>query len=255
MMVRTKTLITIHSGGLEAPANSRIYLEKALEKRPDIIEIDVRRTADNAAILSHDAWPPGGGPLLSRRTLAEIKAVYPEALTLEEAIDLCHHHSICLNLDIKEYSAVLPAAKMVKKKKDSGPFLFSGCGKEEVPALREALPEARVLYNARSWDTGEFEDYSKYVLAMMEEAEQLGCFGLNISSKDVRPGLMGYSRLFDIPVFVWTVDDRQTMRELAMMGVYSITTNNVDLLREVLSSFLSEKRRLEDVDWVNRRLF
>ena len=66
---------------------------------------------------------------------------------------------------------------------------------------------------------------------------------------------MGYSRLFDVPVFVWTVDDRDTMRKLALMGVYSITTNNVDLLREVISSVLSEKRRLEDVDWVNRRLF
>jgi len=255
MMMRTKTLITIHSGGLEAPANSRTYLRKALEKRPDIIEIDIRRTSDNQAILSHDAWPPGGGTLLARRTLAEVKAVYPEVLTLEEAIDLCHHHSICLNLDIKEYDAVMPAVEMVTKRETSGPFIFSGCGRDEVNALRAALPEGRVLYNARPWDHGEFADYSRYVLAMMGEAEELGCFGLNISSKDLKPELMGYSRLFDIPVFVWTVDEAETMRELVMMGVYSITTNNVDLLREVLSSVLSEKRRLEDVEWVNRRLF
>lgn len=255
MMLRTKTLITIHSGGLEAPANSRTYLFRALEKRPDIIEIDVRRTADNIAILSHDARPPGDKTLLSERSLMEIKAAYPEVLTLEEAVDICHDHSICLNLDIKEYSAVMPAVEMVEKKKDSGPFIFSGCGREEVTALRAALPGARVLYNARPWIAGEFADYSRYILAMMDEAEQLGCFGLNISIEDLKPELMGYSRLFDVPVFVWTVDDRDTMRKLALMGVYSITTNNVDLLREVISSVLSEKRRLEDVDWVNRRLF
>ena len=58
-MLKAKTLITVHSGGLDAPANSRLYLKRACEQHPDIIEIDVQETADNVAVLSHDPYLPG----------------------------------------------------------------------------------------------------------------------------------------------------------------------------------------------------
>lgn len=61
---------------------------------------------------------------------------------------------------------------------------------------------------------------------------------------------MGYSRLYDIPILVWTVDDEERMQELITLGVYSITTNNVDLLRTVLRRNSGRKLRLYDTDWI-----
>lgn len=250
-MNNSKLLITIHSGGLDVPANSRLYLERACEKRPDIIEIDVRQTSDGVAILSHDAVPQGGDTAISEMVFTDLKSTNPDILTLEEAIDLCAAYKICLNLDIKEFGAIHVAAEIVRQKHNAGPFIFSGCRKDEIRELHNILPDSKVLYNAKSWDPHEYPDYSHYALAMIRETEELGSFGLNISYMDLRPELMGYSRLFDVPVLVWTVDDRRIMRELIMMGVYSITTNNIDLLREVISSTTSEeKRRLNNTDWI-----
>jgi glycerophosphoryl diester phosphodiesterase len=39
-----------------------------------------------------------------------------------------------------------------------------------------------------------------------------------------------------IPIFVWTVDDPVRMKELIGMGVDSITTHEVDLLKNIIDA-------------------
>lgn len=252
-MNKIKPLITVHSGGLAAPANSLLYLERACSLAPDIIEVDVRVSADQIPVLSHEACLPDSPVPIRSRYYKELKAGNADLLTLEEAIVFCATYKISLNLDIKELEAIQSTAGLVRQKEYHQACIFSGCGEAEVRALFSEYAEARVLLNAEHWDVQKFPDYSTYAQFLCHQAETLGCFGINICHYDLRPELMGYSRLFDIPVLVWTVDDKETMKNLIMLGVYSITTNEVELLQQVLSEVSNGNvRRLYDTRWVNR---
>lgn len=253
-MNKTKTLITVHSGGMNLPANSRAYLEKACDQNPDIIEIDIRETIDKVVVLSHDPNFPGSDIEIVKLRLKEAKKIYPDLMTLEEAIEICAYKGFCLNLDIKELHVIPSVVTVVKKYLDRCCFIFSGCGPLEIRKLFSIYPEARVLYNVPARDRALAIDYIGYIADSFKIVKQLGCFGLNISYKDLRPEIIGYSQIDDIPIFVWTVDDRKVMHDLVKMGIYSITTNNPELLRDVIEDVASSERRLSNVDWVKKKL-
>jgi|GEM_PF-1243632 len=248
MTTEHRPLITVHSGGFSTPANSMAYLKLACEKRPDIIEIDVRATLDNVVILSHD--PAVGNSVIAEVTSAQLFETNPTVITLEQALRICEDHRIGLNLDIKEQRVIDPLLRILDRHKSERPFIFSGCGRPEVEELHRKSPRSRVLYNADPWDWKKVPDYRDYMRAQLSAVKELNCFGLNISCEDLRPEFMGYSRLYDIPILVWTVDDEERMQELITLGVYSITTNNVDLLRTVLRRNSGRKLRLYDTDWI-----
>jgi len=60
-------------------------------------------------------------------------------------------------------------------------------------------------------------------------------YGLNICHEDVQPYLVESCKDRRIPIFVWTVDDPDRMKELIGMGVDSITTHEVNLLKTMLN--------------------
>ncbi|MGM0432230.1 MAG: glycerophosphodiester phosphodiesterase [Spirochaetota bacterium] len=247
-------LITVHSGGLEAPANSREYLLKACRIHPDIVEIDVRKSIDDIIVLWHDESIPGCNEPISCLPYAQLKVAAPQLLTLKEAMDICAESGICLNLDIKEAGAIPALCRMLQATPHTGETIFSGCGKEEIATLHQLLPGARVLLNATPWNPAAFSQYTDYALKQIRAVEALQCFGLNISYNDVRPELIGYAKLHDIPVFVWTVDDILVMRDMIKLGVYSITTNNVELLRREMNNLRTRgDRKSENVEWLRSK--
>ena len=249
MMKRTRPLVTLHSGGLDTPANSRLYLERAAQMRPDICEVDIRACADGELVLSHDPEPPEGPPY-ARMTLAEARFRNPGLVTLREALAFFREHRMCMNLDLKDPSVVRPAGELIREIREGGPFLFSGCGSREAAELLEVFPSARVLFNAPSWDRNRYPEYSRYATEIIRESQELGCYGVNLCYRDLQPELVGYSRYHQVPLFIWTVNDPEEMEILMRLGVYSITSDRIDLLRSVMEASFAGPDRLEDTLWL-----
>src|SRR5438270_3675446 len=91
-----------------APENSLRGFALAMTLGADMVETDVRATADGALVLAHDDVLRIRGRLsvqIARTTLATLRRLIPDGeplANLGEALDLRHHGaSLRFNLDIK----------------------------------------------------------------------------------------------------------------------------------------------------------
>ncbi len=227
-------LITLHSGALGTPPNSLDYLKTAIRYKPDIIEIDVRVTGDNIAVLCHDPFITGisGEKVyLDSHPIRFLKDVKPDLLTLKEALRFSREKGLFLNLDLKSIEAADALVADLTHLDQSDNIIVSGCHKKEAAYLREKIPHLRVLYNIQDEElTMDPQGYMESVKTVVNEASRLGCCGLNVNYLFCRRDLVKYAALRSLPTMVWTIDDRDLMQDFMDMGVYSITTNRIDLL-------------------------
>ena len=78
------TLVVAHRGASAiAPENTLEAFEKAIQLGADMVEFDVRRSADGVLVVSHDPLPPTDVP------------------TVEQVVDLCRGR-IALDVELKE---------------------------------------------------------------------------------------------------------------------------------------------------------
>lgn len=208
-------LITMHSGSGGTKANSFAYLQYALETKPDVMEVDVRLSADGRIVLSHDA-----------------EAHYANNMMLQMVVKSCRDRGILVNLDIKEIEAIEPVCKVLMQNHWIGQVLFTGCQEPEIEQIHRLLPNANVLFNADRWDAK--QPYERFVEQMIDCTVASKAYALNICHEDVMPFLVESCNARGISIFVWTVDESDRMEECISMGVASITTHDVNLLRTVI---------------------
>ena len=90
------TLITAHSGCENTPDNSIEAVLAGIRAGADCVEVDVRIGAQGVLMLTHDL--PGKGE---------------EPAILEQAFACLQGTNVCINCDLKEYEALLPAEWML----------------------------------------------------------------------------------------------------------------------------------------------
>lgn len=236
-----RPLVTAHSGCLGSAPNGRRHLELALEARADVIELDLRLSADREIVLVHDdaIAGPGGVSLPISTTghgelLEAARAAGGELLTLGEALDFLAGREAMLNLDAKEGEAALAAAPILRRRGILDRVLFSGLEEAEARELRAGQPDVRCLLNADALlpASGYGEEEVRRACAVLTES---GCCGLNLDWRAARPGLMAYARLRCIPILLWTIDTEAELRLALELGPWSITTHRPDLLVSMLS--------------------
>lgn len=162
-------VVTVHRGDWRNfPENSIPAIESIIRMGADIMELDLKMTADSVLVLSHDADvkrctnfskvfrdEPGKSAKVKDLTLAEIKrlslkrahGVAIDTLrmpTLEEAL-LCCKDRICVNVDqgYDYYDAVLA---ITEKLGVTDQILIKGKKPIEVVAAHEAAYEHNMMY-------------------------------------------------------------------------------------------------------------
>lgn len=210
-----KVLITMHSGSAGTEPNSVAYLKYALKARADIMEVDVHSSKDGKIILSHDQ-----------------DSVISD-LSLDEVLLKCSMAGIKVNLDIKHVQAIEPVVALLKQNQYQDQVIFTGCQEEELSLLHRLLLCPFALFNADRWDR--VQSYSHFIHTTITRAKKANASALNINAEDVEPVLVHACKEEDLPVYVWTVDEQIRMEELIAMGVASITTHEVELLRSLLA--------------------
>ena len=228
-----KVLITIHSGSAGTEPNSVAYLEYALKAQADIMEVDVHASKDGKIVLCHDQYLKDSDSPLEEMEYARIEALSPPLLSLEEVLHKCRMAGIRVNLDIKHPQAIKPVVALLQQNQYQNQVLFTGCQEEELSLLHQLLYRPVALFNADRWDR--VQSYFHFIHATIARANKANASALNINAEDVEPVLVQTCREEGLPVYVWTVDEQTRMEELIAMGVASITTHEVALLRHVLA--------------------
>ena len=229
-----KCLRIAHRGASGSfPENTRLAVEKAIQARADMIELDCQLSSDGHVVIFHDerlVRITGAGGVVNRTPLEQLKrldaggwrkaAFKGERIpTLEEVVALVGGEAdLCL--DIKHYPGSPPGIELKLL------FILShydcldrtiissfdyGC----LRRVRELAPEARlgVIY-------GIGIEENPFVIAAEIEAASLHVQKELASREFLQTGWE-----LGLDAFVWTVNEPREMEDFASLGVQGIMTD------------------------------
>lgn len=248
----TPHLIAHRGGAALAPENTLAALEQAARLfRPDIIEIDVRATADGRCVLMHDATlertTNGSGPVAGR-TLAELKQL--DAGHRFTALDGTHPfrgRGVTVPT-IEEVLEALPDMRFIVELK------IGTAQQPLLDAIRRHDAHERVLVaGEREIDRELFADYpgpmsesgdamrrlyrmhKLHLMRFWRPTTQAVQFPFEYDGRRVvNQRLVRELKSTGLVVHVWTVNEVDDMRMLLDWGVDGVLSDRPDLLAEVL---------------------
>ena len=215
------------------PENTRLAVEKALEARADMIELDCQLSSDGHVVIFHDERLfriTGTGGAVNRMSLEQLKRLDVGAwrqsafkgeriLTLEEVVTIIDGQTdLCL--DIKQYSGSPPGIELkllfVLSHYDYlDRTIFSSFDYGCLRRVRELAPEARVgvIYGA---DIKE----NPFVVA-----EEVAARSLHVQKELATREFFHKTWELGLDAFVWTVNEVPDMENFTSMGFQGIITD------------------------------
>lgn len=228
-------IIKAHAGDRSAPRNSLAYLRKAIAAGADIVELDVRETADHLVVAWHD--DSAGGAEISKTPYERLRAKSPGILLLKDALPVFLHSGTVCNIDLKNFSAFPAVLEVLENAGMEKNAVFSGLQFAEVPeAVRWISPRqlwVSTEYRPEGISDGEWPEYTRRALSL---SKQYGCTQLNANIANVSMNFIRQAHQAGISVHVWTAETEEQMRRLASWNADSIAADDVEMLRRVLRS-------------------
>ncbi len=206
------------------PENTIAAFATAARLGADGVELDVRRTADGAMAVHHDAALPDGRVIVSLAA-TELPDGVP---LLDAALRACG--AMRVNIEIKnvpidpDYDpAERVAAQVVDLVAAMGvadQVIVSSFGLAAIDAVRALDPSI-----ATGWLT--VPNYDQ--MRALDTAIENGHGALHPYFSTVTDELIAAAHAAGVALNTWTVDDPSEMKRLASMGVDAIITNDVAL--------------------------
>ena len=230
--------ITAHRGDSSRfRENTITAIESAIENGADFVEIDIRQSKDGEVIVLHDRslerlW---GYPIDAfELTLLEIESLgfadY-RIPTLKQIVNLFHDSSSRLLIDMDTADHALAAYKVVANSGISHSQIM-WCGDlSAMKIIREQSAEAEIWL---PWNETAMVDEA--LVAEIKPTFVNSHFSFWSADKVQKVHALG------IKAAAWTIDDAPTMRWAAAIGIDSITTNQLDLIKKISKedAFLDE---------------
>jgi len=209
--------------------NTLPSVASALRKGADVVEVDVRLTADGVPVLLHDPtlerlWEhPVPVAELTHDELAELTEGGVPTLADALATLLAHGGDARMLLDLTRSDQAAAAHAAVREAGAAERVYYCG----ELGAMREVRgldPSAEI---AMTWKTS------------LRPAEsllaELAPRWLNLRFPLADPATVAWARDHNLLVAVWTADWEHSMSRLIRTGVDAITSNRLTALRRVVA--------------------
>ncbi len=224
------TNVIAHRGASAAAAENTIEsFRLAVELGADGVELDVRRTRDGRAVVHHDPTLPDGRAIVDLDAV-DIPGHVPD---LAAALEACP--GVMVNVEIKNVRSdddfdpdQVMAGVVVDTVSSAGrsdDVVVSSFGFAAIDRVRELAPAVRTAWLVT--DRGEAPP-------LIERAAAAGHRGIHPRWPMVDEAFVDHARAAGLFVNVWTVNDPETIRRLADLGVDGIVTDVPDIAREVL---------------------
>jgi len=207
---KRRPAVVAHRGASwDEPENTRRAFRQAIEVGADYVELDVQATLDGELVVVHD-------PV--RATLDELRSTNPELATLDEVVDTCRgqigiaaelkhphrHRRHRLTERVLAALRTVPAEQLLV-------LSFEPAALREVRRLR---PEVRTVQHVARVS---LRDASAYA------------WGAGFEDGDATPRRLAAARAAGLATGVYTVNERERLRELAELGVDLVFTDRPGL--------------------------
>jgi len=223
-----QTAIFAHRGAsADHPENTVAAFRAAGPLGANWVELDVRRTADGALAVHHDAHLPDGRAIVEL-VAADLPASVP---SLAQALEACA--PLGVNVEIKnspndvdfDATAALVEPVVAVIAACSQPIIVSSFHWSTLDRVRAIDPSV-----ATAGLTFDLSDPARTI----ERAVAAGHVALHPFDATVTHELVELVHGAGLTLNVWTVDDPARIEELAEMGVDGIVTNVPDVAARVL---------------------
>ena len=233
-------LVTAHRGDSELlRENTLVAIKSAIEKGADIVEIDIRESADGHLIVLHDrslerlwGYPKSADEL----TLQEIESVgFAEYRIPALSTVLDQFISSEADLMIDMDSATYALAALTAVTRSALPIeRVIWCGAlEAMTIIRDHSVDARIWL---PWN--EVGPFNQELIDLVRPESINSHYSYWNAEKVARAHALG------LKTSAWTIDDAPTMRWARAIGIDSITSNKMTLLQNVLG----EDRDVDELD-------
>ncbi len=233
------TLVIAHRGASAARQQNTVdAFRLAVEMGADWVELDVRRSADDVLVISHDAHLPDGR-FIVEYTYDELPDWLP---TLAEALEACDGAKV--NIEIKnepddpDYDhlhqisdAVVGLALAYRDPQDLLISSFNLDTVKRIQAINGEIPVGLV--------TG-FDVLQ--VRMLLEHAVEAGMHAVVPYDGTVDGRFIRMAHDAGLAVYPWTVNDPDRMRELISMGIDGLVTDAPDIARAVVDAAVEGQR-------------
>jgi glycerophosphoryl diester phosphodiesterase len=211
-----------------APENTIGAFLAAIRAGAHGVELDVRRSADGALVVHHDATVPGMGPVsdLDVRDLPRSVALLDEALTALEPI--------AVNVEIKNEptepgfdptgSISHDVVALLEERGDLERVIVSSFDLATLDAVRQANPSV-----ATGWLLG----YEVAPLAALSTALEHGFGAIHPFVLALDATAVEAAHAAGLDVNTWTVNARHDLERMAAIGVDVVITDAVALALDV----------------------
>lgn len=228
-----------------APENTLAAFSLALAMGAQMAELDIQQTADDRLVVMHDDTlerTTSGKGALWQKNLAELQAYdagswydphfADERLpTIEQVVALVRG-KMKLNIEVKLHGHEREVAKLVvttlRREKFEAACIVTSFGHDIADQIKALAPELQV----------------GYIFGKREFREALFAGPVDILSAHYRlvdAQFIRQARSHGKQVYVWTVNEASTMREMIALGVDAIITNYPDRLAKVSEDIKSEQ--------------
>lgn len=253
-----RPLVIAHRGGAGIfPENTLYAFEKSWKLGADVLELDVRETADGKLVVMHDRTvdrtTDGSGQIseLTLETVKKLNAGYRFSPDGGKTFPFREQKIAVPTLE--EIFTALPDAKYVIEPKQESPTIVKSlCGllrerkmtdktivgsfsqtnldnfRRECPEVATSAGPSEVSRFLAMYKTGLGASYSPPMQAL-QTPEYVG--GLHIVSKE----FVETARKLNLDIHVWTVNETDQMHRLLETGVDGIMTDYPDKLLDLLN--------------------
>lgn len=252
-----RPLVIAHRGGAGLwPENTIHAFERARELGVDVLEIDVRVTADDVLVVMHDATlertTDGHGPI-NKLTLSQLKKLdaafhwspdggrsFPlrgrgiSVPTLQEVFKT--FSGIRFNIEPKqmEPSLVKPLCRMIRENGMTKKVMVGSFSAEVLEEFRGECSEV-----ATSASPTEVSDFLAMVNGRSENTRRLKAQALQIPEYILGRNVLTRefverAHALELQVHPWTINDEESMKRLIELGVDGIITDYPDRLMALL---------------------
>jgi glycerophosphoryl diester phosphodiesterase len=223
----------------DRPENTIPAFELAIEQGADVIECDVRATADRELLILHDPTvdrtTTGSGPLreMTADEARSLDAGDGETIpALADVLEVARGR-VRVNVDLKEADIVDEAVAIIESAGMLPAVTFISFLPEVWERLGRVAPESPVIHLVDS-------AAGLASLAMGEAGSQSVATGVGVPHEIVNEAMVDRMHRHGYGVFAWTVDDEDEMRRLIDCDVNGIVTNRPGLLAEVVRSLQAQ---------------
>ena len=214
MPVTHATLVCAHAGCEGTPPDSLDSIRAGIDAGADVVELDLRFAPGGEPVLSHNRFRDGTRLVLLRSAL-EVLAAHPR---------------VGINLDVKEPDGLGRLRDLLDALRPPNPLYCTGLRPRQTETLRRECPRVAYTVDALPWS---FLLPGARVSALAR-LQSRGAMALNLDYRRINAHVVSAASAIGLPVHAWTVDAPHAMRRMVAIGVSSITTNRVALLRAIL---------------------